>query len=62
MRPRAPGRAAELLDVRLWAFLKEEKPAVAVGFDFMQWLPLFLNDSHGWQRLERLLLGYLASL
>lgn len=48
------------MDVRLWAFLKEEEHVTAVGFDFMQWF--LLNDSRGWQRLERLLLGYLASL
>lgn len=60
--PRAPGRAGELLGIRPWAFLKEEKPAVAVGFDFMQWFLFLLNDSHGWQRLERLLFAYLVSL
>lgn len=30
---------------------------IAVGFDFMYWFLFLLNDSHGWQRLQRYSLG-----
>lgn len=44
------------------AFLKEEKSALAADFNFVQWFLFLLLDSWEWQRLEGLLLGYLASL